>query len=95
MEFIEADSIEEVILNTDGAGQLTEAWPRRVPSAVWGAIVFGVSPDCTHRRLLRAACLPCMINGQFSTSQRLRQQLQSDSFSKKRNPALGCGVSVG
>ena len=64
----EANSIEELIFHTDGAAQLTEAWPRRVASAGWGAIVFEVSPDGTHRRLLGAACAPCMADGQFSTS---------------------------
>ena len=64
----EADSIEELIFHADGAAQLTEAWPRRVASAGWSAIVFGVPPDGTHRRLLRAACAPCMMDGQFSTS---------------------------
>ena len=44
----EADRIEELIFYTDGAAQLTAAWPRRVASAGWGAIVFGVSPDGTH-----------------------------------------------
>ena len=48
--------------------QLTEAWPRRVASAGWGAIVFWVSPDGTHRRLLGAACAPCMVGGQFPSS---------------------------
>ena len=36
----EADSLEELIFYTDGAAQLIEAWPRRVASAGWGAIVF-------------------------------------------------------
>ena len=71
-------------------------------SAGWGAIVFGVSPDGTHRRLLGAACAPCidwMVR--FRPPRRLRQrlsspqQLQSDSCSKRRTPAPGCGVSVG
>ena len=64
----EADSIEELIFYTDGAAQLTEAWPRRVASAGWGAIVSQVSLGGTHRRLLGAACAPCMMDGQFSTS---------------------------
>ena len=53
---------------TDGAAQLTKAWPRRVASAGWGVVVFGISHDGAHRRLLGAACAPCMLEGQFSTS---------------------------
>ena len=49
-----ADSIEELTFHTDGAAELTEAWPRRVASAGWGA----------HRLW----CAPCMMDGQFSTS---------------------------
>ena len=64
----ETDSNEELIFNTDGAAQLTEAWPRRVASAGWSVFVFGISHDGAHRRLLGAACAPCMLEGQFSTS---------------------------
>ena len=64
----ETESIEELIFYTDGAGQLTKAWPRRVASAGWGVVVFGISHDGTHRRLLGAACAPCLLKGQFSTS---------------------------
>ena len=64
----ETDRIEELIFYTDGAAQLTKAWPRRVASAGCGVVVFGISHDGTHRRLLGAACAPCMFEGQFSTS---------------------------
>ena len=64
----ETDRIEELVFYTDGAAQLTKAWPRRVASAGWGVVVFGISHDGAHRRLLGAACAPCMLEGQFSTS---------------------------
>ena len=60
--------IEEIIFETDGAAQLTKAWPRRVASAGWGVVVFGISHDGAHRRLLGAACAPSMLEGHFSTS---------------------------
>ena len=59
----ETDSIEEFIISSDGAAQLTMA--RRVASAGWGVVVFGISHDGAHRRLharwrsvfdLRAIC---------------------------------------
>ena len=62
------DSIEKLIFCTDGAAQLTEAWPRRVASAGWGVVVFWISHDGAHSRLLGAARAPCMLEGQFSTS---------------------------
>ena len=64
----EADRIEELIFYTDGAAQLTKPWPRRVASAGWRVVVFGISHDGAHRRLLGAACAPCMLEGHFSTS---------------------------
>ena len=64
----ETDLIEELFFYTDGAAQLTKAWPRRVASAGWGVVVFGISHDGAHRRLLGAACAPCIFEGQFSTS---------------------------
>ena len=88
----ETDSIEELIFYTDGAAQLTMACPRRVTSARWNVVVFGISHDGAHRRLLGAACAPCMLEGQFSTSP---QQQQSDSCSKRRTPAPSCDVSAG
>ena len=63
----ETDSIEELIFY-NRAAQLTEAWPRRVASAGWGVVVFGISHDGAHRRLLGAACAPCTSECQFSTS---------------------------
>ena len=64
----ETDRNEELIFYTGGAAQLTKAWPRRVASAGWGVVVLGISHDGAHRRLLGAACAPCMLEGQFSTS---------------------------
>ena len=64
----ETDSTKELIFYTDGAAQLTKAWRRRVASAGWGVVVFGISHDGAHRRLLGAACAPCMLEGPFSTS---------------------------
>ena len=63
----ETDSIEELIFYTDRAAQLAEVWARRVASAGWRVVVFGISHDGAHRRLLGAACAPCMLEGQFST----------------------------
>ena len=87
----ETDRIGEIIFYTDGAAQLTKAWPRRVANAGWGVVVFGISHDGAHRRPLGAACAPCMLR----VSQRpprhlhqqpsLPQQQQSDSCSKREN----------
>ena len=37
----ETDRIEELIFHTDGAAQLTKAWPRRVSSAGWVSSCLG------------------------------------------------------
>ena len=83
----ETDRSEELIFHTDGAAQLTKAWPRRVSSAGWvssclGSHMMALSDVSWEQRVLLACWSfrpPRHLHQQLS----LPQQQQSDSCSKR------------